>query len=100
VKARVNGVELAYDDHGIGIPVIFLHAFPLNRTMWTDITTALLADQRYRLVALDWRGLGASEVGGTLSTMELLADDLAALMDRLGMQQAVLCGVRFSAQIS
>ncbi|HEY4384960.1 MAG TPA: alpha/beta fold hydrolase [Ktedonobacteraceae bacterium] len=93
MKARINGIELAYDDHGIGMPVIFLHAFPLNRTMWTGVTTALLADQRYRLVALDWRGFGESEVGGTISTMEQLADDLAALMDRLGMQKAVLCGL-------
>jgi pimeloyl-ACP methyl ester carboxylesterase len=93
LKARINGIELAYDDHGIGMPVIFLHAFPLNRTMWTGVTTALLADQRYRLVALDWRGFGESEVGGTILTMEQLADDLAALMDRLGMQKAVLCGL-------
>jgi 3-oxoadipate enol-lactonase len=100
VKARVNGVEVAYDDHGIGIPVIFLHAFPLNRTMWTDVTTALLADQRYRLVALDWRGFGESEVGGTLSTMDLLADDLAALMDRLGMQKAVLCGLSMGGYVA
>ncbi|GHO95708.1 alpha/beta hydrolase [Reticulibacter mediterranei] len=93
MRARVNQVDIAYDDHGIGQPVIFLHAFPLNRNMWSDVTTALLQEKRFRLVAPDWRGFGESEINGEQFTMELLADDVAALMDTLGMQQAVLCGL-------
>lgn len=93
MKARINGVDIAYDDHGIGYPIIFLHGFPLNRNMWTGQISALLSAQRYRLVAPDWRGLGDSELPGDISTMEMLADDLAGLMDHLGMQQAVLCGL-------
>ena len=93
MRARVNQVDIAYDDHGIGRPVIFLHAFPLNRNMWSDVTTALLQEQRFRLVALDWRGFGESEIDGGQVTMELFADDVAALMDALGMQRAILCGL-------
>ncbi len=93
MKATVNTVEIAYDDHGVGLPVIFLHAFPLNRSMWTDLATALLKEQRYRLVAPDWRGFGESTINNTISTMELFADDVAGLMDRLGMQQAIFCGI-------
>jgi 3-oxoadipate enol-lactonase len=93
LRARVNQVDIAYDDHGIGLPIIFLHAFPLNRNMWSDVTVALLQEQRFRLVALDWRGFGESEINGEQITMELLADDVASLMDALGMQQAVLCGL-------
>ncbi len=100
MKARINTAELAYDDHGIGLPVIFLHAFPLNRSMWTGITTSLLAEQRYRLVAIDWRGFGESELGTPLSTMELLADDLAGLLDHLGIQQAVLCGLSMGGYVA
>jgi len=92
-KASINSVELAYEDHGIGIPLIFLHAFPLNRHMWDKQISNLLDEQRYRLVAPDWRGFGESSLYGDLSTMELFADDLAGLMDHLGMQQAVLCGL-------
>jgi 3-oxoadipate enol-lactonase len=73
--------------------VIFLHAFPLNRSMWMDLTAALLKEQRYRLVALDWRGFGESTINNTVSTMELFADDVAGLMDTLGMRQAILCGL-------
>lgn len=93
MRVRINQVDIAYDDHGIGQPIIFLHAFPLNRNMWSDVTTALLQEQRFRLVAVDWRGFGESEINGEQVTMELLADDVASLMDALGMQQAVLCGL-------
>ncbi|GCE06305.1 alpha/beta fold hydrolase [Dictyobacter aurantiacus] len=92
-KASINSVELAYEDHGIGVPLIFLHAFPLNRHMWDNQLGRLLDEQRYRLVAPDWRGFGESSLYGNLSTMEMFADDLAGLMDHLGMQQAVLCGL-------
>ncbi len=58
-----------------------------------DLTTALLKEQRYRLVALDWRGFGESTINNPVSTMELLADDVAGLMDTLGMRHAILCGL-------
>src|SRR5258708_20594526 len=90
MRATINNVQLAYDDHGVGLPVIFLHAFPLNRRMWEGELTALLGEARYRLVALDWRGFGESEITNEISTMELFADDVAVLMDVLGMQNAVL----------
>jgi len=93
MKVPINNTYLAYDDHGIGLPVLFLHAFPLNRQMWQGELTALLGDERYRLVALDWRGFGESDITTPVSTMEMFADDVAGLMDSLGIQQAVLCGL-------
>ncbi len=93
MKAFINSTNLAYDDHGIGQPVLFLHAFPLNRSMWEGEITALLQEERYRLVALDWRGFGESDIPTDVATMELFADDVAALMDSLGMQNAILCGL-------
>ncbi len=93
MKTRVNGLELAYDDHGVGQPIIFLHAFPLNRSMWDYQARTLLAEQRFRLVTLDWRGFGASDIAADVSTMEDFADDVAELMNQLGMQQAILCGL-------
>ena len=93
MKATINNVQLAYDDHGVGLPVLFLHAFPLNRRMWEGELLALLGEERYRLVALDWRGFGESEITGGITTMELFADDVARLMDALGIQHAILCGL-------
>ena len=98
MKTRINDISLAYDDHGVGLPVIFLHAFPLNRNMWEGEIQALLTDQRYRLVTLDWRGFGESMLAASpgkpaISTMAMFADDVAGLMDHLGIQQAVICGL-------
>ncbi|GAC1385516.1 MAG: alpha/beta fold hydrolase [Ktedonobacteraceae bacterium] len=93
MKLRVHAVDLAYDDHGIGEPVIFLHAFPLNRAMWEGQIKALLNEQKFRLVSLDWRGFGESDITADLSTMDMFADDVAGLMDALGMEQAVICGL-------
>src|SRR5579859_6882882 len=93
MRATINKTNIGYEDHGIGQPILFLHAFPLNRSMWSGELFALLAEERYRLVALDWRGFGESDITTGLSTMELFADDVAGLMDVLGMRDAVLCGL-------
>src|SRR6266849_7311294 len=92
-KALVNNIRIAYDDHGAGLPILFLHAFPLNRSMWADQVRALLSENRFRLVAPDWRGFGESDITAEVSTMEMFADDLAALMDSLGIDAAILCGL-------
>lgn len=93
MRVRVNGTEIAYDDHGMGQPLIFLHAFPLNRSMWQRQIVELLKGPGFRLVSLDWRGFGESEINVDVATMELFADDIAGLMDALGMQDAILCGL-------
>ena len=93
MKATINNVQLAYADHGVGLPVIFLHAFPLNRRMWEGELMALLGEGRYRLVALNWRGFGESEITNGISSMELFAGDVAGLMNALGIQNAILCGL-------
>jgi 3-oxoadipate enol-lactonase len=84
MKIPVNNIYLGYDDHGMGLPILFLPAFPLNKSMWQGELITLLSDERYRLIALDWRGFGESEITNPISTMELFADDVAG----------GLCGVR------
>src|SRR5437660_6585350 len=93
MRAVVNKINIGYDDHGIGQPVLFLHAFPLNRSMWSGELVALLQEERYRLVALDWRGFGESDILSGISTMEQFADDASGLMDVLGMQDAIICAL-------
>ena len=58
VIALVGDTEIAFDDIGSGLPVVFLHAFPLNRTMWEPQVSALVAE--CRCIAIDLRGLGES----------------------------------------
>ncbi len=97
MKTPINNLQIAYDDHGAGQPIIFLHAFPLNRHMWdADIRSLLTEGEtqgQFRLVALDWPGFGESDIVDEVSTMEQFADVVAQLMDTLGMRQTILCGL-------
>jgi len=56
MRAKVNGINIAYDDVGTGLPIVFLHAFPLNRTMWAPQEAAL--NKRFRVISIDLRGHG------------------------------------------
>ena len=87
--AVVNAIEIGYDDVGAGMPVLFAHAFPLNRTMWAPNVSALV--ERCRCVAADFRGCGDSTVEPPYS-MDQYADDLARLLDVLRIEKAVFVG--------
>lgn len=90
-KIEVNGVQVAYRDEGAGEAVVFLHAFPLNQTMWDEQVAAL--SRNYRVITCDWRGFGASDVGDAGATMDIFADDLAALLNELQIERATICGL-------
>jgi 3-oxoadipate enol-lactonase len=91
VKAVLGGGELSYDVRGSGPPVLFLHAFPLAMAMWQPQVQALA--EQYRVVRFDARGFGASPPGDGLLSMERIAEDAVGLLDRLGLSQAVVCGL-------
>lgn len=92
-------VDLEWREAGRGEPIILLHAFPLNSAMWGPLLTML--PPGWRGIAPDLRGFGASPDGGeSVSTMERMADDVAGLMDRLGLSRAVVCGVSMGGYIA
>src|SRR5438105_5276600 len=90
-RTKVNGVEIAYRDEGAGAPIIFLHAFPLNQSMWDEQAAAFAP--HHQVITFDWRGFGESSLGAGTSTMEALADDLAGLMNELEVGRATICGL-------
>ncbi|MFJ8015534.1 alpha/beta fold hydrolase [Streptomyces sp. NPDC096339] len=96
-----NGVNVFFDDLGPrdGTPVILIHGHPFNRTMWAPQTAALTA-AGYRVIAPDLRGYGESPVVPGKALLADLADDLAALLARLGIEQAVVGGVSMGGQIA
>ncbi|MFG2988044.1 alpha/beta fold hydrolase [Streptomyces sp. NPDC048257] len=96
-----NGVPLVFDDLGPrgGAPVILIHGHPFNRTMWSPQTAALTA-AGYRVITPDLRGYGESPVVPGKVLLAGLADDLAALLGRLGIEQVVVGGVSMGGQIA
>src|SRR5213078_2875597 len=81
-KLSVNGVELHYEDSGSGPPVVFSHGLLWSGRMYAA-QVATLAD-RHRCITYDHRGQGQSPVSPTAYDMDTLAEDAAALIEKLG----------------
>jgi pimeloyl-ACP methyl ester carboxylesterase len=90
MKTKIGGAEIHYDVRGGGPALLFLHAFPLDLTMWD--AQARAAESSHTVVRFDDRGFGGSPAGDAMLTMERIADDAAALLDQLGISQAVVAG--------
>ena len=88
--AQVENASIGYDDIGAGMPVVFLHAFPLDRTMWAPQISALAGERR--CLAIDVRGFGDSTAGGPF-TVDRYADDVIAVLDAAAVEQAVIVGI-------
>lgn len=97
MQATINGITLHYEDRGQGLPVLLIHAFPLSGMIWQPQVTALEND--YRFIVPDLRGFGASSAPVGPYPMETYADDMVALLDTLGIEQAVLGGVSMGGYI-
>lgn len=97
MKAQINDITLAYTDKGTGLPIVFLHAFPLNRTMWAAQEEAL--SPRHRVVTIDLRGHGESDAPLWHYTLDQAADDVRALLDHLSILQAVFVGLSMGGYI-
>jgi 3-oxoadipate enol-lactonase len=95
--ALVGDTEIAYDDIGSGLPVVFLHAFPLNRTMWEPQVGALVAE--CRCIPVDFRGFGESAAAPPYS-MDRYADDVAGVLDTLQIERAVIVGLSIGGYVS
>ncbi|MBU8869530.1 MAG: alpha/beta hydrolase [Gemmatimonadales bacterium] len=99
MNARINGIDLVFDQEGNGHPVLLIHGFPLNRHMWRPQVDALTT-AGYRVVTPDLRGFGDSPIGKIGSGgLDLLADDLVALLDHLEIDQAVIGGMSMGGYI-
>ncbi len=98
--ANLRGLEIAYDDTGGALPpVLLIHGFPLDRTLWRE-QTRRLADIA-RLIAPDLRGLGESLLPSEGAvTLDDYASDLGALLDALGIERAVVGGLSMGGYIA
>ncbi len=97
-RLTVNGVSLAVDVRGAGEPALLLiHGYAADRTMWQHQMNQL--DTHLRL-APDLRGMGQSDAPDLGYSMTTYADDLAALLDALGIDTVVLCGCSLGGYIA
>ncbi|HZH11990.1 MAG TPA: alpha/beta hydrolase [Microvirga sp.] len=86
-----DGTEIYYKDWGSGPPVVFSHGWPLSSDSW-ESQMFHVASNGYRAIAHDRRGHGRSSQPWDGNDMDTYADDLAELMEKLDLQNAVLIG--------
>jgi pimeloyl-ACP methyl ester carboxylesterase len=94
-----QGVSIEYDDIGNGVPLLLIHGFPLDRTLWRTQIAGL--SQIYRVIAPDLRGFGqSSETDGEAVSMDHYAADLKSLLDSVNVKQAVVGGISLGGYIA
>ena len=91
IITTADKTELYYKDWGTGRPVILMHGWPLSADSWDDQAMAI-ADAGFRAIAYDRRGFGRSSQPFDGYDYNTLADDLAAVIEQTGAQDAVIVG--------
>lgn len=89
-KVNINGIDLTYRRCGKGLPIMLIHGFPLDSNSWNELIPFLEND--FDIIMPNLRGFGQSSTIETPYTISDMADDLAGLLDHLGIQKAVIAG--------
>jgi len=96
---EVNNFTISYNDVGEGnVPILFLHGFPFDKSMWKGQLDSLKSSNR--VIAIDIRGFGKSIDEKTPLTIDLFSDDLRLFMDKLTIQKAIICGLSMGGFIA
>src|SRR5687767_14168229 len=88
---------LSFHERGRGDPVLLIHAFPLDHTMWEPQVKYF--EDRFRIITPDIPGFGESESIGPLSIAQL-AEEMVALIDHLGLERCVVAGLSLGGYIA
>jgi non-heme chloroperoxidase len=86
-----GSIELYYEDHGSGQPVVLIHGYPLSGRAWDKQVPVLLEDGR-RVITYDRRGFGRSSQPVTGYNYDTFAADLHVLLETLDLRDAILVG--------
>jgi 3-oxoadipate enol-lactonase len=99
MKLNIDDGFLEYDLMGSGIPLLFIHGYPLSRKIWLPQLTGL--SDKAKMISIDLRGHGESfPFEGTYS-MDLLADDCKRLLDEIGIESPiVVCGLSMGGYVT
>ena len=87
-----GSIDLYYEDHGAGQPVVLIHGFPLSGRSWEKQISALL-NAGYRVIAYDRRGFGKSSQPVSGYDYDTFAADLQTLITQLDLRNVVLAGM-------
>jgi 3-oxoadipate enol-lactonase len=90
-------MTMTYRDNGTGPPVVLIHGHPFDRTMWTPQVEQF--SKSHRVITPDLRGYGETPGATDKTTLDVFAQDIADLLDHLGLDRIVLGGLSMGGQI-
>lgn len=88
--AKINGIELYYEVHGEGVPLLLIAGYGHHSLIWQNVVEEL--SKKYKVILFDNRGMGRSEIAAPPYTIEMMAQDTVALLDHLGIEKAHVIG--------
>ena len=97
-KLRIRGIDLVYEDQGIGDVVVFIHGQPFNRSMWNHQSHVF--SKTNRLIIPDLRGYGDSVTTESIVLLDELALDIIYLLNELSIGKAVFVGLSMGGKIA
>ncbi|HMG16189.1 MAG TPA: alpha/beta fold hydrolase [Saprospiraceae bacterium] len=96
---KLKDINISYIDTGkSGMPIIFIHGFPFDKSSWEPQIEYL--NKYCRVIAMDLRGFGKSDIGVQEFSVDLFADDIIQLMDGLNIPKAIICGLSMGGYIA
>jgi len=98
-KAKVNDIQIDYEVHGEGFPLIMIMGLSGNIDWW-DPRMILELSKNFKLVMFDNRGAGRTDISDKRYTIKLFADDTVGLMDALGIFRAHVFGISMGGMIA
>ena len=87
---QINGIQQAYTRIGQGAPLVLIHGYPLDHTIWYDMVSPL--EDEFELILPDLRGFGLSGFTDAQFTIADLTSDIASLLNHLGFEKAYIAG--------
>ena len=97
-RVTVNGLKLFYEIEGDGEPLVLIPGFAAGRWIWFKQSAALA--QNFRVITFDPRGVSASDKPEGSQTISLLADDVAHLLETIGVESAHIVGASFGGFVA
>ncbi len=98
MRVRTNGFDAFYESSGSGPSLVLIHGFPLDHTIWSPQVETL--SKTFRVITPDLRGHGLSEATEGVYSMDLLARDVNALLDHLGVGNVVVGGLSMGGYVA
>ena len=89
-KTNIAGIHIAYEEHGKGTPLVLIHGYPLDHTIWLEVVPLLEND--FHLILPDLRGFGQSDVMEADNSIIDYASDIKGLLNHLKIKEAFLAG--------